>query len=154
MTEYHAEELIALLNLIPHPEGGAFRETYRSAIGYPTDGNRSVCTAIYYLLKAGERAEWHRVAQDEMYHFYAGFPLELLIISPDGEFRKKVLGKNLNNNEEPQILVPASHWQSSHSTGEYTLIGCTVSPGFDYRDFELSSPEKVEEKYPHLSHLF
>jgi len=153
-TVLDADIIVSLLKLVPHPEGGVFRETYRAASAITGTNGRSVCTAIYYMLREGEQSEWHRVAQDEIYHFYAGHALELLLISPEGEFKRRVLGSNLQAGEEPQIVIPAYYWQCSRSTGAFTLMGCTVAPGFLYEDFELSSSEAIKRRYPHLSHLF
>lgn len=145
-----AEDLIEILQLTPHPEGGAFRETYRSTISAKTEPERSVCTAIYFLLRQNESSEWHRVKSDELYHFYGGGPLELSLISPAGERSKVVLGMNFAKGERPQILVPSDYWQSAKTLGTFTLIGCTVSPGFDFADFEISNAEKLTAQFPHL----
>jgi predicted cupin superfamily sugar epimerase len=131
-----ADRLIALLDLAPHPEGGHFRETFRDcgppAAGWGGDG-RGHSTAIYFLLKAGEVSRWHRVDAAEIWHFYRGAPLELRI----GKLRY-VLGPNIDEAQVPQIVVPASAWQAAESLGDYTLVGCTVAPGFDFAHFELA----------------
>ena len=121
MTE--AEAVIARLGLLPHPEGGHYRETFRDAAS----------TAIYYLLKAGERSHWHRIDGVEIWHFYAGAPLELGV-SPDG---KRVARQRLGP-ERPQIVVPSRHWQSAESRDAYSLVGCTVAPPFRFEGFELA----------------
>ena len=139
-----AEELIALLQLRPHPkEGGFFRETYRSADRYAAGhlppryrGDRCAGTAIYYLLKEGSVSAKHRVDADEVWHFYAGDPLELVI----GD-EHVTLGTNFAAGERPQILVPAHEWQSARTLGEWTLAGCTVSPAFEFEGFEMASEE-------------
>lgn len=146
-----ADAIIRELNLQPHPEGGAFRETYRSLIEARTADSRSVCTAIYFLLREGQKSEWHRVKHDEIYHFYYGSPLELVMISPQGELTRSVFGMDLENGERPQIVIPANFWQSARSLGAFTLYGCTVSPGFDFRDFELSDPGQLKKIFPGLS---
>ena len=148
-----AEDVIRILKLEPHPEGGAFRETYRSKISTHTDGSRSAGTAIYFLLRARQRSEWHRVASDEIYHFYFGSPLELSLISPGEDFSKVVLGTRLDMDERPQVLVPAHYWQSAQAAGGFTLLGCTVSPGFEFADFEMSDQEKLESLFPHLKNI-
>ena len=122
-----ADRLIALLDLAPHPEGGHFRETFRDGEG------RGHSTAIYFLLKAGEVSRWHRVDAAEVWHFYRGAPLELTI----GK-RRYVLGSNIDEAQVPQIVVPAGAWQAAESLGDYTLVGCTVAPGFDFAHFELA----------------
>ena len=128
-------EIIALLELQPHPEGGHFRETWRAAASL---GERAAGTAIYYLLHAGEVSRWHRIDADEMWHWYAGSPLALSL-SPDGRSPEALhLGPDFASGERPQILVPAGAWQSATSLGAWTLVGCTVSPGFMFESFELA----------------
>lgn len=128
-------EIIELLGLQPHPEGGHFRETWRAAA---PPGERAAGTAIYYLLQAGEISRWHRVDADEMWHWYAGSPLALSL-SPDGRSTEtRHLGPDLASGERPQLLVPAGAWQSATSLGPWTLVGCTVSPGFMFESFELA----------------
>ena len=131
-----AEEVIAALGLSPHPEGGWFRETYRHA---PPAGGRGAGTAIYYLLRAGERSAWHRVADaDEIWHWYAGAPLALDIAEDGARPRSVVLGPSLTEGERPQRLVPANVWQAARSLGDWTLVGCTVTPAFDFAAFEMA----------------
>jgi uncharacterized protein len=126
-----ADRLIALLGLEPHPEGGHFRETFREA-----NQGRALSTAIYFLLKAGEISRWHRVDATEVWHFYRGAPLELLI----GK-EIYVLGPEVDEAQAPQVVVPAGMWQSAKSLGDYTLAGCTVAPGFEFDHFELAPPD-------------
>jgi predicted cupin superfamily sugar epimerase len=123
-----------LLDLKPHPEGGFYRETFRDSEGH--DG-RSFATAIYYLLRAGERSHWHRIDAAEIWHWHAGSPLELTI-SADESMRRIVLGPHLVDGERPQAVVPARHWQSARSLGDFTLVGCTVAPGFEFSGFEIA----------------
>jgi len=123
-----ADRLIALLDLKPHPEGGHFRETFRD-----NNEGRAFSTAIYFLLKAGEVSRWHRVDAAEVWHFYGGAPLELRI----GK-QAYVLGPNIDEAQAPQIVVPAGMWQAAKSLGDYTLVGCTVAPGFDFAHFEMA----------------
>jgi uncharacterized protein len=129
-----ADDIIAWLGLQPHPEGGHFRETFRDARQI---GGRSVSTAIYFLLAAGERSHWHRVDAAEIWHFYAGAPLELSM-SAEAERRVLRLGVDLARGERPQAVVPAGVWQSARSLGAWSLVGCTVAPGFDFAGFELA----------------
>jgi predicted cupin superfamily sugar epimerase len=130
-----AAEVIALLGLEPHPEGGAYRETFRDPAGHE---DRAHSTAIYYLLAAGERSHWHRVDTVEIWHWYAGAPLSLAV-SPDGISRETLrLGPNLKAGERPQRVVPAGWWQAAESLGAWTLVGCTVAPGFSFAGFEMA----------------
>jgi predicted cupin superfamily sugar epimerase len=132
----NADEVIRLLNLEPHPEGGYFRETFRDS---ETENGRSRSTAIYYLLKAGESSRWHRVDAVEIWHWYAGASLELKI--HDGsDLRSFVLGPAVTKGEVPQAVVPVRCWQSARSLGDYSLVGCTVAPGFEFAGFELAPP--------------
>jgi predicted cupin superfamily sugar epimerase len=124
-----ADRLIALLELKPHPEGGYFRETFRDA----GEGGRAHSTAIYFLLKAGEVSRWHRVDAAEVWHFYRGAPLELSI----GKDRY-VLGNDIDKAQVPQLVVPSGQWQMARTLGDFTLVGCTVAPGFEFEHFELA----------------
>lgn len=130
-----ADQLIQLLDLRPHPEGGYFRETFRDASGSANADakGRAYSTAIYFLLKAGEISRWHRVDAAEVWHFYRGAPLELKI----GRDRY-ALGSNIDEAQVPQLVVPAGVWQSAKSLGDYTLVGCTVAPGFEFSRFEMA----------------
>lgn len=132
-----AREIVASLGLEPHPEGGHFRETFRDPVEH--DG-RSASTAIYYLLKAGEVSHWHRVDAVETWHFYAGAPLELSVSTGVGHRERQVLGTDLGAGERPQVVIPADRWQSARSLGEWTLVGCTVAPGFEFAGFEMAPP--------------
>ena len=130
-----ADEIINRLGLRPHPEGGHFTETFRA----PGAG-RSSGTAIYFLLKAGERSHWHKVDADEIWHHYAGAPLELSM-SDDGRAVRYVrLGTDFGVGEQPQAVVPRHVWQAARSLGAWTLVGCTVSPAFEFAGFELAPP--------------
>jgi predicted cupin superfamily sugar epimerase len=132
-----ADALIAALGLEPHPEGGWFRETFRDAPG--TDG-RARSTAIYYLLKAGERSHWHRVDAAELWHWHAGAPLALSV-SEDGEtVRPVALGSDVAAGQRPQAVVPAGAWQAATTTGAFSLVGCTVAPGFEFSGFDMAPP--------------
>ena len=125
-----ADRLIALLDLKPHPEGGHYRQTFKDGGG--ADG-RAHSTAIYFLLKAGEVSRWHRVDAAEVWHFYSGAPLELRVGKDT-----YVLGPNVDEAQAPQVVVPPHAWQSARSLGDYTLVGCTVAPGFEFEHFELA----------------
>jgi hypothetical protein len=136
-TSLPAAEIIRLLGLTPHPEGGHFRETFRDPA---SDGSgRAASTAIYFLLAAGEVSRWHRVDAAEAWHWYAGAPLALAIA--DGAGRRAIrLGADLAAGERPQAVVPAGAWQQAESLGSWTLVGCTVAPGFQFAGFELAPP--------------
>lgn len=134
-----AEDVAALLGLEPHPEGGAFRETFRDPAG---PAGRGHSTAIYYLLRAGEESRWHRVDAAEVWHHYAGAPLELRIAGEDGRAAPVTLGDDLAAGHRPQAVVPAGAWQAARSLGEWTLVGCTVAPGFDFAGFELATDDR------------
>jgi predicted cupin superfamily sugar epimerase len=132
-----AEEVVALLGLQPHPEGGFYRETFRAPA---PDGGRGASTAIYYLLPEGEVSAWHRADADEVWHYYDGAPLELTL-SADGRERSSVrLGIDLAAGERPQAVVPAGVWQTARTLGGWTLVGCTVAPAFEFSGFEMAPP--------------
>jgi predicted cupin superfamily sugar epimerase len=132
-----ATQVIARLDLKPHPEGGHFRETFRDA---RTADGRAASTAIYFLLARGERSHWHRIDAVEMWHHYAGAPL-ILRIADDAGQRDVHLGPDLAAGEQPQAIVPVRAWQAAESAGEWTLVGCTVAPGFEFSQFELAAPD-------------
>lgn len=130
-----AAEIIRVLDLKPHPEGGHYRETFRHV---PPQGGRGAMTAIYYLLQHGEVSAWHRVDAAEIWHFYAGAPLALSL-STDGRQKQTVtLGPDIVAGERPQVLVPEGHWQSARTRGAWTLAGCTVGPAFEFAGFEMA----------------
>jgi hypothetical protein len=134
-----ADTIIAHLALEPHPEGGWFRETWRHE---PQGGGRGAGSAIYFMLQAGERSHWHRVDADEIWHFHAGAPLVLLRAPDDASTPEEaVLGGAVLAGEEPQLRVPAGWWQAAHSTGDWTLVSCTVSPAFEFPGFELAAAD-------------
>ncbi len=136
MSDLAAADIIRILDLKPHPEGGHFRETFRDA---PREDGRAASTAIYFLLAAGEVSHWHRVDAAELWHWHAGAPLMLSIAPPDGEARAMRLGCDLGAGERPQGIVPPGYWQSARSLGAWTLLGCTVAPGFLFEKFELAA---------------
>ncbi|MGE4373353.1 MAG: cupin domain-containing protein [Xanthobacter sp.] len=133
-----SEEIITLLELQPHPEGGHFRETFRDVAA---NGGRGASTAIYFLLRAGERSHWHRVDAVEMWHWHAGAPLNLHIAEGkygNGARNTVILGPALQQGQRPQGVVPIHAWQAAESLGAWTLVGCTVAPAFEFAGFELA----------------
>lgn len=131
-----APEIIAALGLEPHPEGGWYRQTWQAPA---RPGERPAGTAIYFLLAEGEVSHWHRIDATEIWHFYAGAPLVVSIAaSAAGPAREHLLGPDLAKGALPQIFVPERHWQSARTTGAWSLVGCTVSPGFRFEGFELA----------------
>lgn len=132
-----ASDIVTKLGMQPHPEGGWYVETYRDN----PDGGRGHSTAIYFLLERGQVSAWHRVRDAaEVWHHYAGAPLRLTLCEDGGEPRSLSLGKDLPAGERPQAVVPANCWQMAESQGDWTLVGCTVAPGFDFASFELAQP--------------
>jgi predicted cupin superfamily sugar epimerase len=129
------DAIIQALGLKPHPEGGYYAETWRDSA---PAGERGTGTAIYYLLKAGEISAWHRVDATEIWHWYAGSPLRLRLSDDGVELRELTLGPDIAAGERPQGIVPPHGWQSAESTGAWTLVGCTVSPAFDFAGFEMA----------------
>jgi uncharacterized protein len=133
-----AADIIAQLGLELHPEGGHYRETFRDS-GCDTNG-RPFSTAIYFLLARGERSHWHRIDAVEVWHYHGGSALTLEIADDSGK-RSVRLGSDLAAGETPQVIVPAHAWQEAKSTGDWTLVGCTVAPGFDFAKFELAAKD-------------
>ena len=143
MTALTAADIITRLELRPHPEGGHYRETFRDS---RTDANgRALSTAIYFLLARGESSHWHRIDAVEVWHFYAGDPLTLRIAHDGGLQHTVRLGPDAAADQRPQAIVPAQAWQAAESTGDWTLVGCTVAPGFDFATFELAPKEWAPE---------
>lgn len=137
--------------MISHPEGGFFKETYRSSESTETEfGTRSLSTGIYFLLPAGHVSHFHRIKSDEMWHFYSGDPLIVVEIDELGNLIETRLGNDLKNGEVPQYVVKANRWFGSFPAdgGEYSFVGCSVSFGFDFQDFELADRNCLEEEYP------
>lgn len=129
-----AQEIIDRLNLAPHPEGGFYRQTWQAG-----NAGRATGTCIYFLLKDGEASHWHHVDAVEIWHYYAGAPLILSMSATDaGPAQDVVLGPDLAAGQAPQIIVPEGHWQAARTTGDWTLVGCTVSPGFEFGGFTLA----------------
>ena len=148
------------LDLLPHPEGGFFKEMYRSKAIVSADimeegleGSRSLATGIYFLITEGNFSAFHRIKSDEMWHFYYGDPLIVHVIELDGSYTKLSIGLDLEKGQTPQAVVPAGAWFASESLGTYSLVGCTVSPGFDFKDFELAKKAELTQEFPQHEEL-
>ncbi len=156
-----AEELVQMLCLVKHPEGGWFRETYRSeeialanVLPGRFGGDRSFCTAIYFLLQSDDISAMHRIKSDEMWHFYGGAPLTVHTITPEGKYGFLKLGSNISAGETYQCVVPSGYWFGAEVSGEgYALVGCTVSPGFDFADFEMGGRDDLLKQFPEHSNI-
>ena len=152
-----AKEIINHFNLTPHPEGGYFKEIYRSKgtiqsenLASYFNGNRNYCTSIYFLLTANKFSAFHKINQDEIWHFYTGTTLKLHMISPDGDYNFVLIGNNFNQNEIPQFTVPAHYYFAAEilTKNSFAFVGCTVSPGFDFKDFVLPSCKELSKEFP------
>ena len=152
-----ADYWINELNLLPHPEGGFYRETYRSEEKIPRGalpvrftGDRPFATSIYFLLRGGEMSALHRIRSDEVWYYHAGSPLEIFVIEPGGTLSVLKLGLRIETGEFPQAVVPAGCWFGSAlaSVEPFSLVGCSVAPGFDFTDFELASRETLLNEFP------
>jgi len=152
-----AEQYIDHLQLQKHPEGGYYKETYRSEDRITTsclpsqfDGDRNICTAIYYLLENGDFSAFHRIKSDECWHFYGGQTLLIHILDIDGRYECIHLGQEINKGELFQFVVPAGAWFASEPAPEsaFALVGCTVAPGFDFNDFEMATKKDLVGKFP------
>ncbi|AFY62318.1 cupin domain-containing protein [Synechococcus sp. PCC 6312] len=158
-----AETWITGLGLEPHPEGGYFRETYRATGIIPgqalppnfAGGDRNYGTAIYFLLQSGQFSALHRIQADEVWHFYAGSGLTVVVISPEGERTDLHLGADIDQGQQFQAWVPAGAWFGAYvnEPESYSLVGCTVAPGFDFRDFEMGERNKLLAAFPHHQDL-
>jgi len=137
-----AERLVRELELSPHPEGGHYRETFRDASG---SEDRALSTAIYFLLQKGEVSRWHRVDAAEVWHYHRGAPLQLKVAADGAPVKRFILGADIERGERPQVVVPPHTWQSARSLGDYTLVGCTVAPGFEFSKFELADENFAPE---------
>lgn len=155
------QELVKKLGLLPHPEGGFYKEVYRSK-GIITDlasngfsGARNFCTSIYFLLTSENFSAFHKIKQDEIWHFYEGHALNVHVIDDVGNYSKHQLGSDLVNGEQRQLVVPANQWFASSIESEngYALVGCTVAPGFDFEDFELAERNELIKIYPEHQHI-
>lgn len=152
-----ANEFIQQLKLIPHPEGGFFREVYRSTDRIAGEclhhrfcgGSRSVSTAIYFLMETGNFSAFHRIKSDELWHHYEGVGLEIVVIHPQGALEILKLGKDFENGEQPLLVVPEGCWFASRVANDgFALVGCTVAPGFDFADFELAERARLIKTFP------
>ncbi|HNP96261.1 MAG TPA: cupin domain-containing protein [Cyclobacteriaceae bacterium] len=153
-------EIVDKLQLKPHPEGGFFREIYRSegiipkdALGTSFPGDRNYCTAIYFLLTHENFSAFHRIRQDELWHFYSGDPLQVHVIDKNGLYVCHEVGSDISTSQAPQLTVPAGCWFASgvKPGGKFSLVGCTVAPGFDFADFELANRSELLQSYPQHS---
>ena len=149
------KQWISNLKLMPHPEGGYYRELYRSDEIIPKDalherfnGERALSTSIYYLLEGNQFSAFHKIKSDEIWHFYDGCSINLILIFRDGSVKNLKLG--ITENETPQIIIPKNTWFAAHPIDKksYSLVGCTVSPGFDFNDFELAERDKLIKIFP------
>ena len=154
------KDLIQHYHLLPHPEGGYYKETYRSeesipATGLPAkfSGERAFSTAIYFLLLKDSFSAFHRIRSDECWHFYEGDSLHVHVLHINGSYELIRLGKNRTEGEVYQAVVPAGAWFASESMGEYSFAGCTVAPGFDFQDFELAKASELKKLYPNHPEL-
>lgn len=142
MATQTADEVIRALDLVPHPEGGYYREIYRDAAG----SGRGHGTAIHFLLRSTQVSHWHRIDAVEMFHYYAGLPVELRLWQPGGTLASHILGPDVVNGQSPTVLVPAYVWQTARPLAnasadrDYSLVGCTVMPAFEFSGFELAAP--------------
>lgn len=150
-------KIIQKLGLKPHPEGGFFKETYRSSgkinednLGSMYSGTRNYSTSIYFLLTSNNFSAFHKIKQDEIWHFYDGSPIRLHTISETGDHSQFIIGRNIIKKEVPQLIVPGGHWFAAEviDNDSYSLVGCTVSPGFDFEDFDLPSRNDLILKFP------
>ncbi len=150
--------IVAALGLQPHPEGGFFAETYRSDERIAIDrygAERTVSTAIYFMVTAESPSRVHRVRSDEIWHVYAGDPLEMLQLHPDGRGERIALGTRIAKGERPQVVVPRGVWQGVRVQpgGRFGLVGATVAPGFDFADFEMGAREELRSRFPSVAEL-
>ena len=151
-----APDIIRQLQLMPHPEGGYYRETYRSTntLETPDGQSRSVSTAIYYLLENEDKSHFHRIKSDELWFFHQGQPLEIILLTA-GQPTRLVLGSDFSRGELPQAIVPANTWFAAHllHRAGYALVSCTVAPGFDFADFELAGRSALLREFPQAAEL-
>lgn len=157
-----AQQLVTLYSLQPHPEGGWYKETYKSAeeiavnaLPQRFSGERAFSTAIYFLLEQGNFSAFHRIKSDECWHFYAGDPLLVYVLLHDGSLQIIELGNDIVNGQVFQYVVPANCWFASRpaATAQYSFVGCTVAPGFDFEDFELAKADILSAEFPHHSSI-
>lgn len=156
----NALDIVTHFGMKPHPEGGFYQETYRSsdtidksALPMSYAGTRAFSTAILFLLREGEYSHLHRIRQDEVWHFHLGGPLRLTMLSPNGTPSEILLGQNILHDQHLQVVVPGGYWfGATPAPGtEFSLVGCTVAPGFDFADFELGTKKDLEQRFPAAS---
>jgi uncharacterized protein len=156
------QEIVQLLNLQPHPEGGYYKEVYRSeglieeaCLPDNFQGKRSFSTSIYYLLQKGDFSAFHRIKSDEHWHYYYGGNVLIHVLYPDGSYQCKLLGSNIANGAAFQLVIPAGTWFAAEPApgNDFTLAGCTVAPGFDFADFELANKNELMQQYPNYQEL-
>jgi len=153
---------IEKLKLVAHPEGGYFREIYRSeellkdnVLPHRYKGSRSFCTSIYFLLKREQKSLFHKLKSDELWHFYDGSSVKLYTIDAEGKLLERILGRNIDRNESMQLVIERGHWFCAEVSNKnsFALFGCTVAPGFDFSDFELGDRKKLSRLYPQHKEL-
>jgi predicted cupin superfamily sugar epimerase len=154
------QEIISSLSLQPHPEGGYYKEVYRSATyieqtSLPNNftGKRNVSTSIYYLLQQGDFSAFHRIKSDEIWHYYHGDTAIIHMLFANGRYDHKLVGADLNKGAHFQVVIPAGVWFAAEPTGDFILAGCTVAPGFDFSDFELGNMQELRSQYPQHTNL-
>lgn len=160
--ENYINELVQKFDLLPHPEGGFYKEVYRSQgviaqsqLGHQFSGDRNYCTSIYFLLTSANFSGFHRIKQDEVWHFYQGSPLQIHVIHPNGNYELHRIGFDLAQNLTPQFVVPAGAWFAScvENKNDFSLVGCTVAPGFDFDDFELAKKNDLIAEFPQHANI-
>ncbi len=156
------DKIIKSLELSPHPEGGYYKETYRSvgeikkdSLSNEYQGNRNYSTCIYFLLTSDSFSAFHKIKQDEIWHFYDGSPIRLHVITPEGDYSNHLIGRQLEHDEIPQFVVSGGCWFAAEVVNKnaYSLVGCTVSPGFSFEDFVLKPRHELISLFPHLEEL-
>lgn len=150
------DELVKMYDLQPHPEGGYFKETYRATETLETQhGTRNHSTTIYFLIPEGKKSHLHRIKSDEVWHFYLGDPMTVVQISPKGVVQEIVLGSDIKNGQHLQHTVPAGYWFGSYPNpgSQYSFVGCTVAPGFDFADFEMAKRNELLNQYPQAKNI-
>ncbi len=160
--KHSVKELVAQFNMLPHPEGGYYKEMYRSKELFPKsvlperfNGDRHFSTAIYFLLEQGNFSAFHRIQSDECWHFYTGDSLLVHVLHPNGKYELIKLGNQIQHDETFQAVVPAGSWFASETApgGAFSFVGCTVAPGFDFADFELAKADELANQFPEKREL-